>query len=88
MSRLAGRTRIATRQLVMAAVGLPLAALVPCRQVTGRAVSAWAIASWRRFTGGPGQAGPGGRPGPPPCARVTGRALSGQALVVPLTAST
>ena len=35
MSRLAGRTRMATKWLVMAASGLPLVALVPCRQVTG-----------------------------------------------------
>jgi hypothetical protein len=35
MSRLAGRTRVATKWLVMAASGLPLLALAPCRQVTG-----------------------------------------------------
>ena len=51
MSRLAGRTRIARKWLVMAASGLPLVALVPCRQVTGWTWSAWAIASWRRLTG-------------------------------------
>ena len=38
----------------MAAAGLSLAALVPCRQVTGAMVSAWAMASWRRFTAGLG----------------------------------
>ena len=54
MSRLAGRTRMATKWLVMAASGLPLVALVPCRQVTGWIWSALAMASWRRFTGGPG----------------------------------
>ena len=54
MSRLAGRTRIARKWLVMAAAGLPLVALVPCRQVTCRIWSALAMASWRRFTGGAG----------------------------------
>jgi hypothetical protein len=42
MSRLAGRTRIARKLLLMAAVGLPLMALVPCRQVTGAIWSALA----------------------------------------------
>ena len=51
MSRLAGRTRIATNQLVMAASGLLLAVLVPCRQVTGWALSALASASWRKLSG-------------------------------------
>ena len=45
---------MARKWLVIEAVGLPLVALVPCRQVTGGIVSAWAIASWRRFAGGPG----------------------------------
>ena len=54
MPRLAGWTRMATKWLVMAAPGLPLVALVPCRQVTGCTWSALAMASWRRFTGGPG----------------------------------
>src|SRR5260370_36681604 len=66
MSRLAGRTRMATKWLVMAAVGLPLVALVPCRQVTCWIVSARAMASWRRFTGGRGEAGLRGEPRPPP----------------------
>ena len=34
--------------------GLALLVLVPCRQVTGRIWAAWAMASWRRFAGGPG----------------------------------
>jgi hypothetical protein len=51
MRRLAGRTRTARKWLVMAAVGLPLVALVPCRQVTGWIWPAWAMASWRRLAG-------------------------------------
>src|SRR5947207_3060192 len=51
MRRLAGRTRIARKWLVMAAVGLPWVALVPCRQVTGWVWSALARASWRKLTG-------------------------------------
>ena len=35
MSLLAGRTRMARKWLVINALGLPLVALVPCRQVTG-----------------------------------------------------
>jgi len=35
MRRLAGRTRIARKWLVMAAAGVAAGALVPCRQVTG-----------------------------------------------------
>src|SRR2546430_13232902 len=66
MSRLAGRTRIARKQLVIEAVGLALVALVPCRQVTGPILSALAMASWRRFAGGAGEGGAGGRAGPPP----------------------
>jgi hypothetical protein len=54
MSRLAGRTRIARKQLVIEASGLPLAALVPCRHVTCRILPALAIASVRRFAGGAG----------------------------------
>ena len=54
MSRLAERTRIAAKQLVIEASELPLVVLVPCRQVTGRTWSALAIASVRRFTGGAG----------------------------------
>ena len=88
MSRLAGRTRIARKQLVIEASGLPLAPLVPCRHVTCRILPALAIASVRRFAGGAGQAGPGGRPGPPPRLRVAGRAPAACALVVPLTATT
>jgi len=45
---------MARKQLVIEAAGLPLVARVPCRQVTGRAWSALAIASWRRLSGGPG----------------------------------
>ena len=52
--RLAGRTRMARKWLVMAASGLPRVALVPCRQVTGWMSAALAIASWRRFAGGCG----------------------------------
>ena len=37
--------------LVMAASGLPWVDLVPCRQVTFRAWSACAMASWRKLTG-------------------------------------
>jgi hypothetical protein len=51
MRRLAGRTRIARKQLVMAAAGLPLVALVPCRQVTYCTWLALAMASWRTLTG-------------------------------------
>ena len=67
MSRLAGRTRIARKWLVIEASGLSLAALVPCRQVTCRILSALAIASVRRFAGRRGKraraGGPGRRPG-------------------------
>ena len=79
---------MARKQLVIDAAGLPLAVLVPCRQVACRILPALAIASVRRFAGGAGQAGPGGRPGPPPRLRVAGRASPGRALVVPLTATT
>src|SRR5512135_56536 len=51
MRRLAGRTRIAMKWLVMAAPGLPRVVLVPCRQVTGAAWSACAMASWRTLAG-------------------------------------
>src|ERR1035441_905090 len=51
MSRLAGRTRMARKQLGMAASGLLLVALVPCRQVTGLAWPAWSVAQWRRVSG-------------------------------------
>src|SRR2546423_14900273 len=74
MSRLAGRTRIARKQLVIEAVGLALVALVPCRQVTGPILSALAMASWRRFAGGAGEAGP------PPRLAGPRRGSSAQAL--------
>jgi hypothetical protein len=51
MRRLAGRTRIVRKWLVIAAPGLPGVILVPCRQVTGWVWPTCAIASWRTLTG-------------------------------------
>src|SRR5262249_60165558 len=65
MWRLAGRTRMARKWLVMAASGLPLLVLVPRRQVTGRTWAAWARARVRRVAGGGGEAGLGGGARPP-----------------------
>src|SRR5262249_61645909 len=65
MGRLAGRTWMARKWLVMAASGLPLLVLVPRRQVTGRTWAAWARARVRRVAGGCGEAGVGGWPGAP-----------------------